>query len=133
MDSNVLRKPIFSEKGRDKAALGIYTFEVERSASKRDIKKALEAQFGARAKKIRTRTQKPKTRRAGKRRYEVQTKSFKIAEVTLVADQKIDLWEVSKEEKLKGKEKKKEKEKEPARQSPDGLRRLVGGEEKKEK
>jgi len=113
MDRSPIRKPIFSEKTQSKAALGIYTFEVEKDATKREIKGVLDRQFDVNVKKVRTRAQKPKRRRAGKRRYEVLTKSFKIAEVTLKKDQKIDLWEVPKEEKPKGKKEKKErKEKE---------------------
>ncbi|OGD85727.1 50S ribosomal protein L23 [Candidatus Curtissbacteria bacterium RBG_16_39_7] len=113
MNRSVIRKPIFSEKTQTKAALQVYTFEVEKDATKKDIKRALDKQFSVEVKKVRTRTQKPKRRRTGKRRYEVQTKSFKIAEITLKKDQKIDLWEVPKEEKPKSKkEKKPEKEKE---------------------
>jgi len=108
----IFRKPIFSEKATKKAALGIYTFEVEKNATKKEIKDALEKQFNVNVKKINTRMQKPKRRKAGKKRYEVQTKSFKIAEVVLEKDQKIDLWETNKEEKSKSKKKKEDSKKE---------------------
>jgi len=112
MNRNLIRKPVFTEKARNKAASGIYTFEVERNATKREIKNILGSLFNVDVEKVRTWTQKPKKRRVGKKRYEVETKSFKMAEVILKNDQKIDLWETPKNEKPKVRKKEKEVKKE---------------------
>lgn len=111
MGRAIVKRPIFSEKAQNKAALSIYTFEVAKDATKKEIRQALERQFQVDVRKVRTRIQKPKTKKAGKRRYDVQTRSFKIAEVILAKDQKIDLWEVPKEEGQSGKKEKKKKNK----------------------
>lgn len=96
MDSaKILKKPIYTEKSLEKATSNIYTFEVARRARKEEIKKAVEDLFGVQVKKVRTASQKPKTKRVGKTRYEVKTKVGKKAVVW--SSGKIDLWEVPEE------------------------------------
>lgn len=105
--AKILKKPIYTEKSLEKATSSVYTFEVNRQARKEEIKKAVETLFGVQVKKVRTASQKPKTKRVGRTRYEVKTKAGKKAEVWTLG--KIDLWEVPEEKETKDKKEKEEK------------------------
>lgn len=114
MPGLILLRPIFSEKATNVAAGGIYTFEVVGGANKRQIKAAVEAQFGVKVGKVRTANFKPEVKRQA--RFLGKTKAFKKAIVTL-RDGSIDLWappeksktETGKRKPKKGASEKKEK------------------------
>ena len=67
----------------------VYTFKVAKSATKTQIKKAIENAFGVTVKSVNTLNTKPKKRRVG--RYTGMTKTYKKAIVTLDKDSKIEL------------------------------------------
>lgn len=93
--STIIRRPITTEKTiLQPTAFMRYTFEVDRTASKTQIKKALEEQFGVRVTDITTSVRKGKTRRSPRRRNVVAIAPMKKATVTLAKDQRIDILEV---------------------------------------
>ena len=97
MDLNqVLLRPIITEKSMKDAASGWYTFAVAKEASKREIKKAVETEFKVQVVQVKTLIIKGKTQRVGKKREEVRQSPWKKAHVKLKAEQKIDLFEVTK-------------------------------------
>lgn len=51
---NVIKKPLVTEKNSVMAENGIYTFEVDRKASKTDIKKAVEKSFRVKVDSVNT-------------------------------------------------------------------------------
>ena len=60
----VIRRPMLTEKSTGVMNdLGQYTFEVDRTASKTDVKKAIEALYGVRVLEVRTQVRKGKERR----------------------------------------------------------------------
>ena len=67
----------------------VYTFKVAKTATKPQIKTAIERAFGVKVKSVNTLNTKPKDRRVGK--YTGKTKTYKKAIVTLAADSKIEL------------------------------------------
>lgn len=89
MPSFTLIRPIFSEKAQNQAAKDAYTFEVAKTATKLEIKKAVEAQFEVKVENIRTQIVKPEVKRQG--RFFGKTKAFKKAIVKL-REGSIDLW-----------------------------------------
>ncbi len=51
---NIIKSPIVTEKNTLHQAAGVYVFEVEKSASKTDIKKAVETGFKVKVTSVRT-------------------------------------------------------------------------------
>lgn len=94
--SEVLLRPIITEKSMRGANTGWYTFAVLQAASKEEIKKAVEGQFKVKVLKVKTIILKGKRRRVGKRREEIKESPWKKAVVKLGSEQKIDLFEVAK-------------------------------------
>ena len=86
---DIIFAPVVTEKSAYNAGNGIYTFKVEKSATKTQIKKTIENQFGVHVEKINTLVTKPKDRRVGK--YTGKTKTYKKAIVTLKSGETIDL------------------------------------------
>lgn len=80
---------MFSEKAEKLAATGVYVFEVEKTLTKTQIERTVEAQFGVKVEKVRTQNYKPEIKRQG--RFFGKTKAFKKAFVKL-ASGTIDLW-----------------------------------------
>ena len=107
----ILKKPKITEKSMAQVALGRYTFEVSKEATKEDIKREVEKQFSVNVLDVRTMNYKPKSRMSGRARKKVWGPSFKKAIVFLPKDQKIDLFETAKEKKETKKGKKKEESK----------------------
>lgn len=93
--TRVLLKPIITEKSIHDTGAQWFTFATVRSANKHQIKEAVEKQFGVTVTAVRTQMVKNKTKRAGKKRQEIQKQVFKKARVRLAKDQKIDLFEVN--------------------------------------
>ncbi|MEL7471954.1 MAG: 50S ribosomal protein L23 [Planctomycetota bacterium] len=60
----VIKKPLLTEKTTNQMnELGHYAFEVDRSATKDDIREAVEAIYGVNVEAVRTQTRKGKVRR----------------------------------------------------------------------
>ena len=92
---DVLRRPVVTEKSNFQSAkLGQYAFEVEGSATKDQIKKAVETLFGVTVTRVNVLNRPPKrTRRARSRRLMVRKSGIKKAVVTLAEGQTIDVFE----------------------------------------
>lgn len=90
----IIKKPIFTEKSLREAASGVYTFEVDKKASKRQIKEEIEKMFDVHVSGVNTSKLPGKKRRAGKRRLSFKTPEIKKARVTLLEKETIDLFEI---------------------------------------
>ena len=92
---DVILEPIVSEKSYSLLDAGVYTFKVDPGASKPEIHDAVEAIFGVRVAKVNT------LNRPGKRKRNRRTGTWgsrpatKRAIVTLVGDDRIELFEGS--------------------------------------
>ncbi|MEM0982615.1 MAG: 50S ribosomal protein L23 [Planctomycetota bacterium] len=86
-----VKRPVLTEKSTDAMNnLGQYTFEVDRRATKTEIKGAIESLYGVTVEGIRTRTLKGKVRRT---RYGyVPAATKKTAIVRLKEGQSIELF-----------------------------------------
>ena len=89
---DVIIRPIITEKSSVFAEKLIYTFEVQKTASKPEIKDAIEKIFNVNVVSIRTINVHKKPKRMN--RYEGFKPAYKKAIVTLAAGQKIDAFEV---------------------------------------
>ena len=87
--SDIIIAPVITEKSMYDRQSNVYTFKVVKSATKDEIKSAVEAAFGVKVKSVNTLNTKAKRRRVG--RYEGKTKTFKKAMVTLAEGSSIDL------------------------------------------
>ena len=81
--------PVITEKSMAGSQKGIYTFKVAKSATKDEIKSAIEEAFKVSVASVNTLNTKTKRRRVGK--YEGTTKAYKKAMVTLKQGSTIDL------------------------------------------
>ncbi|RLA15745.1 MAG: 50S ribosomal protein L23 [Gammaproteobacteria bacterium] len=91
---NVVLGPHISEKtARGAEAHSQFCFKVAPSATKEEIKQAIEALFDVSVRKVRTLNVKGKTKRFG--RFFGRRKSWKKAYVSLVAGQDIDFTALS--------------------------------------
>jgi len=89
----VLLRPVVSEKSYALMEDGVYVFVVSPSATKIDVRRAVERSFGVRVKSVNTLNRKGKTRR-NRRTNTVGTRSAtKRAVITLAGGDKIDLFE----------------------------------------
>lgn len=88
--SDIIDSPVITEKSAIKMQNdNVYTFKVAKTATKPQIKKAIERAFDVKVKSVNTLNTKPKRKRVGK--YAGMTKTYKKAIVTLEADSKIEL------------------------------------------
>lgn len=92
--SEVLVRPIISEKSLNQALLGEYIFEVKKEATKDEIKKAFKKAFDVDVVSVKTAISKGKTSRVWGRRERSQVGPMKKAQVSLKKGQKIDVFEV---------------------------------------
>lgn len=83
---DIILRPIITEKTMGGTSLKKYTFEVAKSATKIDVKKAVEELFGVKVSKVNTLHVRGQLRRQG--RSEGYTRSWKKAVVTLTEDSK---------------------------------------------
>lgn len=83
---DIIIEPILSEKSYDGIANKRYTFKVEKSATKTQIKAAIEQIFQVKVDKVNTSNYDGKLKRMG--RNEGRRSAFKKAIVTLTADSK---------------------------------------------
>ena len=89
---SIVRKALITEKGTALRELrNQYHFEVARDANKIEIKHAVEAIFSVKVDHVRTMQMRGKVKRQG--RYLVRRSDWKKAVVTLLPDQKIELFE----------------------------------------
>ncbi len=89
MNPDILIAPVITEKSAKNAQNGVYTFKVSKKATKTQIKKLIETEFGVHVVKINTLLTKPKDRRVGK--YTGKTKVYKKAIVTLKDGETIEM------------------------------------------
>ncbi len=92
-DTQILLKPIITEKSVQDARVGIFTFVVGRASDKLSIRKAVESQFGVHTKGVQTIKMTGKKRLVGRRRTKVAEANWKKAKVQLKSGEKIDLFE----------------------------------------
>lgn len=88
--SNVLIRPILTEKGTFLESNGQYLFEVANNATKPEVRKAIKRLYGVMAEKVNIMNVRGKQVRFG--RFEGAQKSWKKAMVSLVKGEKIDLY-----------------------------------------
>jgi large subunit ribosomal protein L23 len=89
---SIVRKALITEKGTALRELrNQYHFEVARDANKIQIKQAVEAIFSVKVDHVRTMQMRGKVKRQG--RYLGRRSDWKKAVVTLLPDQKIELFE----------------------------------------
>jgi len=91
--TEVIKRPVITEKVSSPANVGRYCFEVSLAANKAEIKKAVELTFRVKVKKIQTVIIKGKHHRLLKTRKEVRSADWKKATVQLTEGQKIDIFE----------------------------------------
>lgn len=83
---DIIIEPILSEKSYDGISLKKYTFKVVKSATKTQIKAAVEQIFGVKVAKVNTSNYDGKIKRMG--RHEGRRPAFKKAIVILTQDSK---------------------------------------------
>ena len=91
---NIIRQALITEKTMKDAGAGVFSFLVDRGATKDQIKRQVEKAFSVNVVNVSTVTQKGKSQRSGVRRVERTLSPFKKAFVTLKKDQKIGLFEL---------------------------------------
>lgn len=95
INKNILIKPLITEKTMVNAATSRFTFQVDKTCSKKEIAKEVERQFHVKVVGVKTITLQGKAKRIGARRGKIEKKSWKKAIVQLEKDQKIDLFEIA--------------------------------------
>lgn len=93
----IIKKPIISEKSFAEAGKGRYSFVVEKSANKTEIKLAIEKMFGVTVVDVATNIVKGSKMRFTKKGRNLQDLTYKKARVQVAKDQKIDIFEEVKE------------------------------------
>ncbi|MFA5055440.1 MAG: 50S ribosomal protein L23 [Dehalococcoidia bacterium] len=87
----ILKRPVITEKSTSQQEKSIYTFEVAKSASKQQIKEAVELAFNVNVVRVNVITMPAKWRGPGRRRS--QLSPWKKAVVTIKQGQKIEYFE----------------------------------------
>jgi len=91
---DVLKRPIVTEKSMQGAALGKYTFVVDRRATKAEIKRAVREYFSVNPVSARTINVRGSFGWARGFRKKVKSPNWKKAIVTLKEGEKIEIFEV---------------------------------------
>ena len=93
--SQIVLRPVISEKSMDETQRGKYTFRVHSDANKFQVKAAIEELFKVDVVTINVSTSKAKekSRNRGRARIEGWTSKWKKAVVTVAAGQKIEFFE----------------------------------------
>lgn len=86
---DIIYGPVITEKSVTAQQNGVYTFKVDKRATKTQIKSEIERQFGVKVLNVNTLNTKPKDRRVG--RYTGKTKTYKKAIVTLAQGSSIEM------------------------------------------
>ncbi|AHI54157.1 50S ribosomal protein L23 [Spiroplasma sabaudiense Ar-1343] len=87
--TNVIKKPVLTEKSYIGHANGVYTFEVDRRSNKTQIKKTFEQIFQVKVESVRTMNYDGKEKKMGK--FVGTTNNRKKAIITLKAGETLDL------------------------------------------
>jgi len=87
----ILKRPVITEKSTSQQEKSIYAFEVDKRASKQQVKEAVEKAFNVNVIKVNVITVPSKWRGPGRRRSEVSP--WKKAIVTIKQGQKIEYFE----------------------------------------
>jgi large subunit ribosomal protein L23 len=87
----IIIRPLITEKNTNLMPMGKYSFEVDRSANKTQIKSAVEEIFNVKVLKVHTMNVRGKLRRRGMRYG--YTPDWKKAIVTLAEGDRIELFE----------------------------------------
>ncbi|MBP8988589.1 MAG: 50S ribosomal protein L23 [Clostridia bacterium] len=90
--SDIIIRPVITEKSTSDAANGRYTFVVNKNAAKTEIRKACEELFNVRVLKVHTVNYNGKKKRMGV--HEGLTPSFKKAIITIDTDPKPEAYQV---------------------------------------
>lgn len=92
--TNILKRPIITEKVTAQGVLRKYAFEVEKTANKFEIKKAIEKMFGVTVESVNTMRciGKTKTRISSGKFITGKTSTYKKAIVTVAEGEIIDLY-----------------------------------------
>lgn len=88
---NIIKSPIITEKNTLHQAAGVYVFEVEKSATKTDIKKAVEESFKVKVAGVRTANARGRSKQT--RFGLTNAPHWKKAFVKLAAGEKIAVFE----------------------------------------
>lgn len=83
---DVIKRPLVTEQSMDMMAENKYTFEVQKDATKPEIRAAVEEIFGVKVEKVQTIRTMGKTKRMGV--HVGKRADFKKAVITLTADSK---------------------------------------------
>lgn len=89
--SQVIKRPLVTEKNSILAETGVYAFEVERKATKTEIKSAVEKFFQVKVKSVNTLQCRSRSKRT--RVGESKPKYWKKAMVRLMPGEKISIFE----------------------------------------
>lgn len=95
--TQVLIKPVVTEKTTIEEGNGRYTFIVNSKATKIDIKNAILHLYGIKVKQVTVRPTPKKTRLVGRGREIVKRQTVKKASITLPKGEKMDLYKFKKE------------------------------------
>jgi len=99
MQSRIIRKPVITEKSYARAqSHNVFTFEVDPSARKDQIKDAIAKLFSVTVIDVRTLCYQSRTKRAGRRRLPTSTAKTKRAFVTLKEGETITLFDLGAQE-----------------------------------
>jgi large subunit ribosomal protein L23 len=91
----VLKKPVITEKSLHAAnARNMFTFEVDRHATKDQIKTAVEKTYSVKVASVNTTTRSADVERTGRRRLNRTVAPVKKAIVTLKAGHTIDVFDI---------------------------------------
>jgi len=93
--SEVILRPVISEKSMDHTQRGKYTFRIHDDANKLQVKNAIEELFKVNVLTVNVSTMKAKEKSRNRRRGRIRgwTSPWKKAVVTLAAGQKIEFFE----------------------------------------
>lgn len=105
--TQLILKPVISEKSMDKTAGGKYTFQVAKNANKPEIKKAIRDLYNVEVEDVKIIKVSGKIRRRG--RFMGKEANFKKAIITVKKGQKIEGFEIKEppKEKIEGKDEEK--------------------------
>ncbi len=91
---DIIKRPLITEKAVGAQIFRHYAFEVDRRATKEDVRTAVEKFFGVKVQQVRTSMMPGKQRRNVRFRQAAKTPTpWKKAVVTLVEGQKLELFE----------------------------------------
>ena len=98
MIMNVLKRPIITEKSINRTRQKYFTFEVEKDASKHQIKQEVEELFSVDVSAVRIINRVGKTKRTGRMRTQKRQSGKKFAMVKIGKDQTIELFTIAPEQ-----------------------------------